>query len=229
MTTLISRLLLASISLSSMLFLPIGSCDTRDWQRVECNAYVQQYYEIDGIELSGPHYNNDLLHCFNLRFSCEKSCKFTDVGENKTRYDSLRNVHGDIVCTTYATVYEDGTPKREFGGFQEALYPIISQIDVVSNIDFDAEHPAGTSLNDCIEIYFEQINLSQCDKNFNSTLLSKWNQSKWLITSHYSELRFIKYPNSTNIDIPHTFTVCITTANGKTYTTTQTAKFKLKA
>ena len=64
--------------------------------------------------------------------------------QNAAKYDSLSKAHNDL-----------GYNRRTLTMVLECLYRRTTGIHVVSDTDYDEEHPAGTYLDDIIRIHFE--------------------------------------------------------------------------
>lgn len=116
-----------------------------------------------------------------------------------------------------------------------ALERGVKSIDVVSDSDFDKDHPAGTSLNDVVKFY---------GTNYSQYLTSNVNKKKVDITNYYlgdfnklcSEitesdlkiigpsivLEFIKQPTLTK---QQKLTIKITDTNGEVYSDTVEVNF----
>ncbi len=205
MTTLISRLILATISVSSLLFLPIGSC-TREY---ESCSYISQYSIIDHIQIEPYVVNNsDSSHLLTFRFILDGHVSVASKGEDKQLYNKICNINGDT--SHCGTVEKSGAYIS--GG--SAFYPNISAINITCNIDFDANHPAGTSLNDCFEIeysHYEQFN----DDGFvqKRKKISEIENINYL-TTNMCDIHYITLPKSKKDAI---ITLTVTMNNGKVF------------
>ena len=205
MTTLISRLILATISVSSLLFLPIGSC-TREY---ESCSYISQYSIIDHIQIENYVVNNsDSSLLFTFRFNTDGHVSVASKGSDKQLYNKICNINGD---TSHCGTVEKSGAYFSGGG---AFYPNVSAINITCNIDFDANHPAGTLLNDCFEIeynHYEQFN----DDGFvqKRKKLSEIEKINCLAQSN-CDIFYIAPPTSKQYA---TITLTITMDNGKVF------------
>ena len=68
---------------------------------------------------------------------------FESKGEEKKKYDELCKIHNDMS-------YNQKRSYIKFTGWGICSAIDFKEIDVVSNKDFDSEHPAGTSLKDIV-------------------------------------------------------------------------------
>jgi hypothetical protein len=109
-------------------------------KKVFLRSYVREYYKPAGITLSARPDGNGMKFYFGFG---KYVCRYSDEGDKKAVYDALCEKNGDM--TFNRTVWV-GSP-----------HPIILymsttfvSVDVVSNADFDEQHPAGTSLADII-------------------------------------------------------------------------------
>lgn len=219
MTTLRANRLLLCNALWAFLFIPIGSCENTD--EYTYNAFVLEYHEIIGIKADENYKpKNPPAEIGDIAFymKTDNRCVFNDVGVRKTRYDSLRIAHGDTTYTSRIHLYKDGSPGRS--GFMSACYPMVSHINVMCDVDFDINHPAGSSLNDVVEIRF--VSISKNSTPLNKIKLTNWEETMFRSSGNFG-LKFLTRPS--DLTKPYTFTVSITTSTGKTYSSNRTVRF----
>ena len=134
------RLILLSIS---AMLLSTG-CDVSKTRLFK--SYITEYSYNKNIGLKITNKGNIAIY---RKYTSEDdhiktaSYSFKSKGEEKKRYDELCKIHNDMSYNQ----------KRSY--IVAPLWGICSaidfkEIDVVSNKDFDAEHPAGTSLKDIV-------------------------------------------------------------------------------
>ena len=101
-------------------------------------SYITKYTCADSIKL-------DISRNGNIKIKIEQgiSCSFRDKGAFKVKFDNLCKENNDLSYNK----------KRDYIVFPHWGYTSAARftnIEVVSDKDFDAEHPAGTSLKDIV-------------------------------------------------------------------------------
>ena len=159
------RLILLSIA---ALLLLLG-CDRA--KTVLFRSYITIYYYSKNIQLKITDDGNIAIY---KEYTSENvniktaSYSFKSKGEEKKRYDELCKIHNDLSYNQ----------KRSY--IADPLWGICSaidfrEIDVVSNKDFDSEHPAGKSLKDVVR--FVSISPKQfIDSGYKATFDWKKNE-----------------------------------------------------
>ena len=127
------RLILLSI-VTALLY---QSCDRARYHVFK--SYVTRYCKFEDIGIDTKKAGNIIIRGKGR----VKQYSWRDEGGEKTTYEALCRKHNDL---TY-------NKKREYRlspewGVCSAID--FKEIDIVSNKDFDAEHPAGTSLKDIV-------------------------------------------------------------------------------
>ena len=120
------------------------SCDWTYYYDV--TSYILEYVRVDNVSLEG---NNGALNA--SRFFIDiygPHVEFRSVGEDAVLYDSLCRANNDIGYSGKAGLLADLITDRI------AYYPHIVSIDMFSEMDFDAEHPAGSSLGDIVSLSY---------------------------------------------------------------------------
>lgn len=205
MITLINRLLLTTISISSLLFLPIGGCTSE----YETRSYISHYAIIDHIHVEDYIVNNsDSCLFFSFKLISYEQVSIASKGKDKKLYNKICAMNGD---TSFCGIVEKDGFFISGGG---ALYPNISAINLTSSVDFDAEHPAGTPLNDCFELEYSNYERFNDDGIVQKrTKLSDIKEIKCIATRNCS----IYYSTPPTSKRYATITLTITSDNGKVY------------
>ena len=134
------RLILLSIA---ALLLLLG-CDRA--KTVLFRSYINTYFYNKNIQLKITEAGNIAIY---KEYTSENvniktaSYSFKSKGEEKKRYDELCKIHNDMS-------YNQKRSYIKFTGWGICSAIDFKEIDVVSDKDFDSEHPAGTSLKDIV-------------------------------------------------------------------------------
>jgi hypothetical protein len=151
--------------LSVVLLVMTGCCDTNQQNgqlvfpegEVFLRSFMPVYYSVSGIKA----YPNSGLeaHGFYISAQIGKDVyTFCSTGDNLARYNALCEKHEDMTFNRIVPDYRPNTcyyakesfDKKDFKGFPDADFV---SINVVCDVDFDEQHPSGTSLNDLIVVY----------------------------------------------------------------------------
>lgn len=139
------------------------------------DAYIAIYYKSDMFLPSlQPRNQHELL----LRWNPEQEYAYDSEGEDLEIYKRLCEKNGDISYGKRVL-----KPEHEYPGVpqRQSYYHNILSIEVVSDRDYDSEHPAGASLGDIVKYYansFEDFiengyqHTSEMDVDFNFTRIS---------------------------------------------------------
>jgi hypothetical protein len=111
-------------------------------EEVFLRSYVMNYYEPREIKLAVLDSGNGISFYFVTDWRYY-GWSYTDNGSKKAIYDVLCEKNGDMTFNR-AVWIGPAHPKNEY------MSTNFVSIDVVSNADFDDQHPAGTSLADVI-------------------------------------------------------------------------------
>ena len=109
-------------------------------------SYITEYSYDKNIELKITNKGNIAIY---RKYTSEDdhiktaSYSFKSKGEEKKRYDELCKIHNDMS-------YNQKRSYIKFTGWGICSAIDFKEIDVVSDKDFDSEHPAGTSLKDIV-------------------------------------------------------------------------------
>ena len=137
------RLILLSI-VTALLY---QSCDRARYHVFR--SYITEYSYSENIQLKITSKGNIVIYRDYRNIEKNKNkiktatYSFSSKGEEKKKYDELCKIHNDLSYNkkrSYIVV--------PIWGICSAID--FKEIDVVSNKDFDAEHPAGTSLKDIV-------------------------------------------------------------------------------
>ena len=122
----------------------LQGCDVMTYNTF--TSYVTAYYDYDDIALSLTDNGNIRISYDTV--SSHKEYSWNSSGQNKVVYDSLCKVHNDLG-------YDKKRGYIAMPDWGSCSTFDIAHIDVVSNANFDAQHPSGTSLNDLV--YFISV------------------------------------------------------------------------
>ena len=197
-----------------LLLLFLSSCETGG--DVYCRSFVNGYiYAPNKIEVAS-YYGGEGI-AFDIYGS--KRVDMFSTGEDLTLYDIICKENNDMTYNNNIRQIIDGAPRNV------SYYPNFASINIVSDMDFDAEHPAGTSLNDVMWIAFRSY-YDYIASNYTSKVPYSANEGereyfKKLEELSSDELRllchntlgcaFRKYPDELK---EHTITFTITDVNG---------------
>ncbi len=192
--------------------------------RYDMRSYVQEYGQLSGIVLApdGSEVFTSAAKgdCLSVHTRCKKYVTFKSDGEDKRIYDSLCVAHNDMTYNRKVRLVMDIIDVR-------CTFPDVVRYDVVSNIDFDDRHPAGSLLNDLMTIRFHSVQ-KYIDSGYTGypdpfyreetmPLPDMMSYDMRLLCGSLGDLIFTKKP-----DVPavHRITVSVTTENGKVYSDT---------
>ncbi len=179
------RLILLSI-VTALLY---QSCDRARYHVFR--SYITEYSYSENIQLKITSKGNIVIYRDYRNIEKNKiktaTYSFSSNGEEKKKYDELCKIHNDISYNQKKRYIVDPLwGKCSAIDFQE--------IDVVSDKDFDAEHPAGTSLKDIVRFvsvspkkfidsgYKETFNWEKNEPNFfakDSMISSMFQSETW--------------------------------------------------
>ncbi len=122
-------------------------------EKIFLRSYVMGYYDAEKMELkeqsNSEAYDTGILILFTPSSSLGR---YDSTGELKESYDALCEKHNDM------TFKQTITLRRDMGEHGTSNLGVdFTSIDVVSDADFDDEHPAGESLGDIVT--FSSISL----------------------------------------------------------------------
>ncbi len=127
--------------LSLVLVFGLYGCDVSETKLFK--SYIVRYVDYDDIKIELSEKGNIKIVSGIDNDDYGYRCTYDSQGSYKAKYDSLCIVNNDL---TYNT-------KRSFivfptWGTTSSIH--FTKIDIVSNKDFDSDHPAGSSLKDMV-------------------------------------------------------------------------------
>ena len=210
-------------------FLPLmllfASCEKNDVGPYYSYIYKEHFIDIyytGGIELM--HYGSE-GSCTALRIGATDMDKFIIEANNPLEYEQQAELHGDYF-NRWVYEYRGWCIKIFAEQFQS--------LHVVSDADWDEEHPAGTLLDDLLRVEFTSIGaFVRGGYHAGGTDESEW-MHDWqyftrvdkpvseltpsdmdMMECEYVLLYFMRAPT---LEREHTLTVILTTTEGKVYT-----------
>lgn len=184
-----------------------GGCTK--YHRYHCRSYIQEYVKIDGIETKIE------FEKIVVGVIWEYSVNMFSTGGAKLQYDNLCMQNNDMGYNREYEFFYDKTPEIR------SIYPDIVDVEIMSNIDFDSAHPAGTSLKDCVDFsaktYKEFIdnNYPSNDPCKTTTPLNELKEKDLQLLAPYFSLSFNRKPERNK---SHGLTITVTDKDGKSYT-----------
>ena len=149
-----------SISVAAMLAMALGGCEKKNLRDMPppsdyfiC-SYIdpprQEQLEATLIKTGDEKSVNPIL----LRFSYKNfnALEFETYNFWQTSWD--KNGSRKALFDSLAKAHHDTEYKRSGKTFSYCQFVRTEQIDVFSDTDYDADHPAGTPLNDIVDIQF---------------------------------------------------------------------------
>lgn len=205
-----------------LFILGLISCD--DFHHYS-HSYVQSYTLYDNISVRRSLASSSTKN-LDLSVATSHSIGLLSEGQDRNLFDRICVEYGD---TSYnKMVYLPNNYPTII-----SVYPHITTINVISNKDFDVEHPAGTSLNDIMNITFSscieyvESNYDENQKYSNSKkekLLKDLAQDDLRMLTDCIVLSFNKEPDVVDI---HTLTIICTNSHNENFTTDINYDFRL--
>ncbi len=125
------------------------------------NEYVQEYLDNSFVEGYSKDIKSVSFICFGYRNKTSGYFNWVDCDTIVSKHAGFKVLLMSEICYTIAHPefyeYRDLLNDTYYhGGWHTILMAdTISKIDIVCNEDFDAEHPAGTSLNDVFSVFVD--------------------------------------------------------------------------
>lgn len=178
------------------------------------DSYIEEYYEINGLRI------HQLTSGSITFIGSGRSASIKSTGEDKVWFDRICHENGDFTYSREVRLMY-GMPGII------AYTPDIVSIDVYCEDDFDASHPAGSSLNDYIKIKYRSV-WSYIAAGYTgpdpypelrvkTRQLSEITPEDLKVLLYDPELLFVTKPEKTGI---HSLKVVLKTADGKEYSDT---------
>ncbi len=219
----------------------LASCD--HFYEVESRSYIFSYVEYVGVELRSDYdvastdvsrlqrtkssqmtYRNRTGK-ITLTFKAGKIVNFWSEGEDKELYQEFCEKNNDVSFNKKIIINSKTATPASFLDGASASYPNISSVDFYCDKAFDENHPAGSSLNDIVEVkdllsLRQYINSGYKDfgdgyKGMISDLSSK---DIDLLLCESWDCRFVSFPE--NLEQVYKITVAVTFETGDTYSDT---------
>ena len=177
------------------------------------DSYIERYNEINGLRI------HQLTSGSITFIGSGRSASIKSTGEDKVWFDWICYENGDF---TY------GREVRLMYGMPSiiAYTPDIVSIDVYCEDDFDASHPAGSSINEYIKIAYRHAgdyiasgykDPPYPDLRIQKRQLSEITPEDLKVLLYGPELLFVTKPEKTGI---HSLKIVLKTADGKEYSDT---------
>lgn len=207
MKTSKQSLFIMSVMLALILATVVG-CDK--FYRYDCRSYIQEYSKVEGIVAEVE------LESITVSIVRGHSVSMFSTGNDKLLYDNLCAQNNDLGYNEEYWFMEDKKPEII------CIYPDLVDIEIVSNADFDASHPAGTSLKECVEfsgtLYKKFID--NCYPSYEpaktTAPLNELQEDDLQLLSVGFRLTFNREPEQNKA---HRFTITVTDKEGKSYST----------
>ncbi len=189
-------------------------------------SYIESYYFYDGIAVKRALASTSTKH-LHLQSNWTSRVWYQSEGEEKDMYDKICRINGD---TAYNRT--ERRPAGVKGPYNGADFPHYATINVISNKDFDTDHPAGVSLNDVMSIRYTSakryIESGYTQENMKQEEiyqpLDRLSPKELQYSIGNTFLVFDKEPDSLDI---HTLTITVTNAAKESYTVQYKYDFSL--
>ena len=191
-----------------------GNCDIEELDnRPVSKTYITVYIIPEGFALL-PNYFTPETNVFRITFYGE----VVSNDRNSALFNSIAERIGD---TNWNRPLSNGPPVGTVG-------KIITSINVVSDTDFDADHPSGIPLNDLISFYghtpyyFIQNGYKGNEYKIINKKISELGENELVFIVPDPPISFIKLPD---VQMNHRITMTITFEDGVVLSTTQDIVF----
>ena len=194
-------------------------------ERYFLRSFVEEFAMYNEIVVERALSSTSTKH-LRLRVKGDRWVNYLSKGADKAKYEQLCSLYGD---TSY-----NMEVNRPFEMARVVTkYPHFSIIEVRSDKDFDAEHPAGTPLNDIMSIRFQSakefINSGYSDYTLEEKIytksLAELDKNDLELSIHNLFLIFDKEPD---VLTTHLLSFKCINAHGECYTTTYNYDFSLE-
>ena len=200
----------ASVCSAILLGLILYGCSSHE--DIWTDSYIERYDEINGLRIHQLTFGSITF------IGSGRSASIKSTGEDKVWFDRICHENGDFTYSRKVRLMY-GMPGII------AYTPDIVSIDVCCEDDFDASHPAGSSINEYIKIAYrhagDYIASGYKDPPYPDLRRQKRQLSeitpedlKVLLSA---ELLFVTKPEKTGI---HSLKIVLKTADGKEYSDT---------
>lgn len=200
-----------------------------DLTRADRSSYVQEYSYYSRVPeiLTRSYKWNQSLFVFEVSYDPRSPYySMFDTGEGRERFDELCALHGD-----------DKYPcSQKYWGWESMMTPIrvlspdLKTIDLFADKDFDKDHPAGTSLADCVDLMFTSYQ-DYVDSGYEKDLASGMKRKRLdqveeydlLLMRNNYHILFLKAPDDPSAEI--TYTLLSQNVRGEVQKGTVTCRF----
>ncbi len=218
------------IFITSFLILFIG-CDvvTTDFFR----SYVTKYYKYDislSVDTNKRFSPYGTIEIYPKKESIDKNYTWKSKGKNKLVFDSLSRIHNDMS-------YDKKRGYIQAPTWGHCFYYDISSIDVISEEDFDNDHPKRSSLKDVIRFRFNSLKKfidAGYPEGDNYSYKTKVSYNKKLSEIGTNEMTMLQgrfegaftFDTAPTLSKTHHLTFTFHYTNGETYTAKVVKEFK---
>lgn len=189
------------------------------------DSFIQVYDKIERLHLMTDL--NDQTQVV-VGYSGNERLDFRDKGEKKIQFDRLCQKHGDVGFDQ--DIFLVGDLPRIY-----SHYPDIVSMTVYSDQDFDEAHPAGTPLDDCINLSYITARdyiqsgyrgdmLSVRNTEFTTSLDKMTETDFYLLLDNLGKIKFKKLPEVLS---EHQISVVVKSKDGQTFEDTISFDFAI--
>lgn len=200
------------------------SCEPPSWV-YDARSFVLHYAGMESISLWQEKGDKMLWH---VSFGDGKLFTIRSEGAGKAVFDRLCEKHGDVTYNRAIRIYAD---KR----YDYRCAEDFVNIEITSSADWDADHPAGSSLGDIVRLisntplpyirsgYTQKYSEEKGGEYYPiDKLVSELTPDDMMLLSNGIKYRFTQPPT---LSREHTLTVRLTTDEGKVFTASVDAVF----
>ena len=200
-----------------------------DLTRADRSSYVQEYSYYSRVPdiLTRSYKWNQSLFVFEVSYDPRSPYySMFDTGEGRERFDELCVLHHDdkYPCSRKYWNETDILSQRLI------MSPDLKTIDLFADKDFDKDHPAGTSLADCVDLMFTSYQ-DYVDSGYEKDLasgmkikrLDQVEEYDLLLMRNNYHILFMKAPDDPSAEI--TYTILSQNVRGEVQKGTVTCRF----
>ncbi len=220
-----------------LLILFIG-CNVQTTQKFR--SYVTKYHKYDiklyvdtGIPITSYQTMYGSIRICSKTRDSFKTYTWKSKGKDKLIFDSLSRIHNDMAYNKERSYIEE----PHWG---HCFYYDIASIDVVSEEDFDNNHPKGSSLKDVIRFHFSSLkkfivagypeddnNNPKAGKSNDKKLSEIGTNEMAILKSVFGQfLGYFIFDTTPTLSKTHHLTFTFHYTNGETYTAKVVKEFK---
>lgn len=186
-------------------------------------SYVVFYSSIDAVHLVRNPQDELTISCCYIHG--DKNCS---ILFNTELFDSIAAKHNDTTyLRTFTMANMPGCLVSDDGGLPSANLQDCLSIDILSDGDWDENHPAGTSLNDIVALQtksyrqyirsgYDDTLFPDKDKSvFQDMLLSEMTPQDYELTMSIDDKFFLKFKSRPTLDKEHMLTITFAFDDGR--------------